>query len=56
MSNNKQKRRSLADEEWDMRWNNIFGKDSVDEVKQLVKEQQHEQDQNILENDTKEDS
>lgn len=51
-----QRPRSVADEEWATRWNNIFGRDVIDNFKQLVKEQQHEQDQNILESDTKEDS
>lgn len=40
-----QRPRSVADDEWASRWNNIFGKDSIDDFKQSVdvnKDQQKE--------------
>ena len=40
-----QRPRSVADDEWASRWNNIFGKDSIDDFKLSVdanKDQQKE--------------
>ena len=61
-----QRPRSVADDEWAARWNNIFGKDSIEDFKLSVVvdkdlpivtvRSEHERDRNLLASDKKEES